>query len=107
MIAPATPPKPQQNLNQSSITRRKKTVTNDSLAHPRMAYARPSLLGSDIIATVPRPTPTAPAKTPCNSLIVIACGRVVEVPKITQVRELPNSDTNRTARVPCFSAAVA
>jgi hypothetical protein len=86
-----------------------KSMTRDTVVdtHPRIAYARPSLLGSVMVATVPRPTPMAPANTPCSNRMVIACGSVVEVPKARQVRELPSKDTKSTVRVPCRSEAVA
>ena len=75
--------------------------------NPSIAYARPSLLGSVIVAMFPRPTPIAPANTPCKRRIHIASGREDAVPNAKQVRELPRSDTKSTVRTPCFSAAVA
>lgn len=71
MIAPATPPNPQQKLWIEIIIIRIYAVAK--LAHPRMAYARPSLLGSVTNVTEPRATPTAPAKMPCSNLTHIAC----------------------------------
>ena len=77
-MAPETPPRPQQK--------------------PRMAYALPSLLGSEMTVTHPRATPIAPAKTPCIIRITMACLKEVDVPNRAQVTELPRRDTKRTRR---------
>lgn len=60
-----------------------------------------------MVATVPRPTPIAPAKTPCRRRILIACGRDFDVPNAKHVKELPSNEAKRTTRAPCFSATVA
>src|SRR6266702_137996 len=87
MMAPATPPRPQQK--------------------PRIAYALPSLLGSEMVVTHPRATPIEPAKTPCIIRMATACFKDVEVPNKAQVREPPRRERKRTMRRPCFSATVA
>lgn len=103
-IAPATPPNPHANLSRRCFCVRS---LRTEFTYPRIAYARPSLLGSVMVAMLPRPTPIAPANTPCRRRIVIASGKDVEVPNARQVNELPRRDTKSTARGPCFSAAVA
>jgi len=75
--------------------------------YPKIAYARPSFVISVTDVTVPRATPTVPAKTPCKSRVTIAWRRDVDVPKIVTVTALPNNESVKTIRRPCRSATVA